>query len=325
MLGEKEAHMGRNICIVGGSGFVGRAIVDQAVKGGHRVTVACRHPQRARDLLVKGAKLVRADVVDGRGLDEAVAGADVVIYLVGLLYERGRYTFQAAHVDGVERVLAACQRAGVKQFLHMSALGAGKVPESKYAVTKGKGEALVRQSGLNWTIFQPSVIYGAGDSFFNKFKRLTSVLPFFPIISGDARLQPVWVKDVARAFVASVDNRQVAGQSYELGGPQSFMLIDLLKMLMRELGRKRFLFAVPHYVALLMATFAQFAPKPPLTRDQLVLLKHESIVVGEPFPPIFGQPAALENVLPPSIRANQPEQLQYQLDLSRRFHRKGGI
>lgn len=317
--------MGRHICIIGGSGFVGRAIVDQAIRNGHQVTVACRHPERARNLLVKGARLVRADVVDGSGLDEAVAGADVVIYLVGLLYERGRYTFQAAHVDGVERVLEACKRAGVKQYLHMSALGAGDVPASAYATTKGEGEALARQSGLQWTIFRPSVIFGAGDSFFNKFKRLTKTLPFFPIISGDARLQPVWVKDVARAFVLSVDNRQVAGQVYELGGPQSFMLIDLISMLMRELGRKRFLFAVPHYVALLMATFAQFAPKPPLTRDQLVLLKHESIVVGEPFPAIFGKPAALENVLPSYIRANQAEQLQHQLDLSRRFHRKGGV
>ena len=317
--------MGRHICIIGGSGFVGRAIVDQAIKAGHQVTVACRHPERARNLLVKGARLARVDVVDGSGLDEAVAGADVVIYLVGLLYERGRYTFQAAHVDGVERVLAACKQAGVKQYLHMSALGAGDVPASKYATTKGEGEALVRQSGLQWTIFRPSVIYGAGDSFFNKFKGLTKTLPVFPIISGDARLQPVWVQDVARAFVLSVDNRQVAGQTYELGGPQSFMLIDLISMLMRELDRKRFLFAVPHFVALMMATVAQFAPKPPLTRDQLVLLKHESIVVGKPFPSIFGKPASLENVLPSYIRANQAEQLQHQLDLSRRFHRKGSV
>lgn len=321
----KGANMGRHICIIGGSGFVGRAIVDQAVREGHKVTVACRHPERARNLLVKGARMVRVDVVDGRGLDEAVAGAEVVIYLVGLLYERGRYSFQAAHVDGVERVLAACKRAGVSQYLHMSALGAGQVPESRYAGTKGEGEALVRRSGLQWTIFRPSVIYGAGDSFFNKFKALTRTLPVFPVISGDARLQPVWVQDVARAFVASVDNRHVAGQTFELGGPQSYTLIELLNMLMRELGRTRYLFAVPHFVALMMATFAQLLPRPPLTRDQLVLLKHESIVVGEPFPAIFGKPAALENVLPSYIRANQAEQLQHQLDLSRKFHRKGGV
>ncbi|MDX8401701.1 MAG: NAD(P)H-binding protein, partial [Mariprofundaceae bacterium] len=202
----------RHISIIGGSGFVGRAVVDEAVRRGHRVTVACRHPERARDLIVDGVRLVKADVIDGKGLDEAVAGADCVIYLVGLLFEKGRDTFEAAHVHGVEHAMAACKRSGIRRWLQMSALGAGSVPASRYACTKGEAETRVRQSGLDWTIFRPSVIYGANDSFFVRFKQMGRFAPVIPVIAGDTRFQPVWVQDVARAFVDAAERRRTIGQ-----------------------------------------------------------------------------------------------------------------
>jgi len=136
--------MGQRVCIIGGSGFVGRSIVDQAIAAGHQVSVACRHPERARDLLIKGVNLASVDVTDGRGIDTALHNQDVVIYLVGLLFEKGRQNFAAAHVDGVARIIAGCKQAGVKQYIHMSALGAGDVVESSYATTKGEAESLVR-------------------------------------------------------------------------------------------------------------------------------------------------------------------------------------
>lgn len=317
--------MGQHICIIGGSGFVGRAIARQAIAAGHRVTVGCRHPERARDMLVDGVRLVKVDVVDGRGVDDAVTGCDTVIYLVGLLFERGRYSFQAAHVDGVEHVLAAVKRAGAGQFLHMSALGAGDVPESRYATTKGEAEAKVRASGLNWTIFRPSVIYGVGDSFFNKFKAMSASLPALPVISGSTRLQPVWVEDVARAFVAAVGNRHVAGQCYALAGPAAYTLQQLLQMMLAELGRERLLLPLPGIAAGLLATVGSFLPTPPLTRDQLVLLGHDNVVAGEAFPALFGKAARLEDVLPTYIGGNQADTLQQQMDISRRHYRKGGI
>ena len=317
--------MGQRVCVIGGSGFVGRAIAKQAVAAGHTVTVGCRHPERARAMLVDGVRLKRVDVVDGRGIDEAIKGCDTVIYLVGMLFERGRYNFQAAHVDGVEHVLAACQRAGVGQYLHMSALGAGAVPESSYATSKGEAEKHVRASDLNWTIFRPSIIYGAGDSFFSKFKTISSALPVMPVICGETRFQPVWVEDVARAFVGTIGNRHTANQCYELGGPATYSFKQLLEMTLDALGRKRLLLKLPNFAASLMSTISSLLPTPPLTKDQLILLGHDNVVSGEPFPALFGPPARLEDVLPTFIFGNQAEVLQQQWDISRQHYRKGGV
>jgi len=317
--------VGQRICIIGGSGFVGRAVAKQALAAGHQVKVGCRHPERARDMIIGGVRLARVDVVDGRGVDEAVEGCDVVIYLVGLLFERGRYNFQAAHVAGVEHVLAACRRAGVGQYLHMSALGAGAVPDSSYASSKGEAEVRVRACGLNWTIFRPSIIYGAGDSFFNKFKAMSDALPMLPVIRGATRFQLVWVEDVARAFVTSIGNRHTAGQCYELGGPGVYSFEQLLQMMLDISGRKRLLLRLPGFIVCLLAAIGSFLPTPPLSKDQLILLAHDNVVSGDAFPARFGVPASLEDVLPTFIFGNQAEALQQQMDVSRQRYRKGGV
>jgi len=317
--------MGQQICIIGGSGFVGRAIIHEAVNRGHKVTVACRHPERARSLLLSCERLVRADVTDGSGLDDAVQDADVVINLVGLLFEKGRYNFEAAHVQGTEHVLAACKKAAVGQYLHMSALGAGQIENSKYSMSKGAAEDQVRQTDINWTIFRPSIIYGAGDSFFNKFKKMTDILPFLPVISWYTRFQPVWVEDVARAFVASIGNKDVKGCEFELAGPKVYRFRQLQELLMDILGRKRMLFSMPDKVAEVLAAVTQFLPTPPITKDQLILLKHDNVVQGEAFPKIFGEPSAVEDVLPTYICGSHTEYLQSQMDRSRKHYRKGSI
>lgn len=311
-----------HLCIIGGSGFVGRSIARNAVRRGYQVTVACRHPQRARNLLVEGVRLAAVDVIDGRGLDAAVEGTDVVIYLVGILFEKGRSTFEAAHVHGTEHVLAACKRAGIRRYVHMSALGAGRVPASAYARTKAEAEGHVRQSGLDWTIFRPSIIYGAGDSFFNKFKKLSAIPPFLPVVEGNAKFQPVWVEDVARAFLDSIDHPQALGEIFELGGPRVYTFRELLEILMRELGRKRLLIPLPRFAANLMAVTSSLLPTPILTRDQLALLRHDNVVQGEAFPAIFGEPANLEDILPTYIHGSSASQLQQQLDLARQNHQR---
>lgn len=315
--------MSKQVCIIGGSGFIGRAIVRQAISAGYGVTVACRHPERARDLLVNGARLAKVDVTSGDGLQEAVSGQDCVINLVGLLFERGRYSFNAAHVKGTEHILEACKQASVGQYLHMSALGAGKIPASLYSRTKGDAENRVRHSSVNWTIFRPSIVYGEGDSFFNKFKAMTAILPVLPVIAGTTRFQPVWVEDVARAFVASIGNHHVKGQVYALGGPKSYTFVELMRLLMASLGRCRLLIPVPNFAAKIMATFMQLLPVPPLTPDQLKLLQHDNVVDGEAFPTIFGEPASLEAVLPTYIAAGQAGRLQKLLNHSRTRYRQG--
>lgn len=313
--------MGKHICIIGGSGFVGRAIVKAAREQGHDITIACRHPERARDLMVEGARLVKADVVDGYGLDEAVQGADCVISLVGILFEKGRQSFEAAHVRGTEHLLAACERAHTPQYLHMSALGADAASASVYARTKAAAEERVQQSGLNWTIFRPSVIYGAGDSFFNRFRQLSTFPLILPVIGGDTRFQPVWVEDVARAFVASIGNRHTTKQTYELGGPKVYTMRELLAMFMQAMGRQRLLLSVPRPVAGIMASLLQFLPTPPLTPDQLRLLQRDNTVDGRAFPKVFGKPAALEEVLP-TLLDTRSAHLQQRLDRHRRYYWK---
>jgi len=317
--------MVQRVCIIGGSGFVGRSIVDQAIAAGHQVRVACRHPERARDLMVKGVEMVGTDVTDGRGIEAAVANQDVVIYLVGLLFEKGKQNFIAAHRDGVERVLNACKQAGVGQYLHMSALGAGNVSESEYACTKAEAEILVRNSELNTTIFRPSIIYGAGDNFFNQFKAMSAALPVMPVISGNSLFQPVWVEDVARAFVSSIGNPHVHSQVYDLGGPKTYSFEAMLKLLMAELGRERVFIPLPTIAAKAMAVFTSIMPTPPITLDQIKLLKHDNVVTGEAFPALFGTPAALEDILPGFIGESQVEGAQIRMNGCRTHYRKGGI
>jgi len=314
--------MTKQMCIIGGSGFVGRAIVRQAREAGYKITVGCRHPERARDLLVHGVELAKVDITNGNGVDEAVSGSDVVINLVGLLFERGRYSFDAAHVEGTQHLLDACEKAGVSRYLHMSALGAGKVSESRYSSSKGEAEGRIRQSGLNWTIFRPSIIYGAGDSFFNKFKAMTGLLPVLPVIAGETRFQPVWVEDVARAFVQAAGDRHTYGEAYTLAGPKAYSFMALMQLLMKSLDRCRLLIPVPHFAARIMAMFMQLLPTPPLTPDQLKLLQHDNVAEGEAFPARFGEPANLEAVLPRYIRQGQAGRLQKLLNHSRTRYRQ---
>ena len=192
-------------------------------------------------------------------------------------------------------------------------------------MSKSEAENRVRQADINWTIFRPSVIYGAGDSFFNKFKKMTNALPVLPVISWYTRFQPVWVEDVARAFVASIGNKHVKDCEFELAGPRVYRFRQLQELLMDTLGRKRLLLSMPDKVAELLAALTQFLPTPPITRDQLILLKHDNVVQGGAFPEIFGQPSALEDVLPTFICGSQTEHLQSQMDKSRRHYRKGSV
>jgi len=312
--------MAKHICIIGGSGFVGHAIT-HAIRGkGHSVTVACRHPERARGIMIDGVRLSRVDITDGRGIEEAIAGSDCVINLVGLLFEKGRYTFEAAHVQGTEHVLTSCQNLGIKQYIHMSALGADPDSGSAYARTKAAAEERVRGSSLRWTIFRPSIIYGERDNFFNRFKNMSRFSPVIPVIYGSTRLQPVWVEDVARAFEHCLTNRHAYGKTFELGGPKIYSLFDLLELLMQTLQRTRFLKPVPHHIANWMSRVMQWLPNPPLTPDQLILLQTDNVVEGRPFPSMFGQPSRLEDILPGYINGPPASQLQQSMNHYRKHY-----
>jgi len=312
--------MSKRICIFGGSGFIGRSIVLQASRAGYDITVACRHPEKARDLLLLGAKtLLKVDLCDGKGVDQAVADADVVINLVGLLFEKGRHTFKNAHVHGTQHLLAACERHGVQQYLHMSALGVEKNTNSVYAVTKTEAQVCVRQSSLAWTIFRPSIVYGARDQFINKFSNMLRLLPIFPVFSGQTRFQPVWVEDVARAFVLAIGHKEVIHQSYDLVGNGSFSMKGILVMILKIQGRSRLLLPLPMFVAKTMAKIFSMLPVPPITSDQLKLLAQDN-VSEQDFPVIFGQVAKFEKTVTLILRGSKAHQLQGQLDQYRKVY-----
>ncbi len=314
--------MSKRICIIGGTGFVGRVIARQAVESGYQVVVTSRCPARARDLLIKGIKVFKADITTGKGLAEAVSGCDTVINLVGLLYSRGRNTFQSAHLEGTKHVISACKDANIPQLLHMSALFAGEAANhSEYASTKLAAENAVRNSGLNWTIFKPSVIFGARDSFLMRFKALSAFGPVLPVIAGNTMFQPVWVEDVARAYVLSIGNKEVSHQTYELAGTERYTFREILRMWMSALGRNRILLPVPGFAASILATISGLLPVPVITKDQLKLLNYDN-VTDKAFPAEFGQPASFKSLLPNLATGGQAALFQSMLDESRSHYRK---
>ncbi len=311
----------RRAALVGGSGFLGHALTHWLTSARVRVSIACRRPHRARDLLIHQTRLVPANAITGKGLEAALAGADVVYYLVGLLYEKGRQTFEGAHVEGVERTIEAMKRLGIRRIIHVSALGVDRVPDSAYARTKLEGEARVRASGLDWTIVRPAVIYGAGDGFITRLKRLAQRLPVLPLIGAETKMQPVWVEDVARALARMPADKQAIGETIELAGPEVFSLEEIARIVLDELGLKRRIVRVGDGIARFIASLAEWLPRPPITLDQLELLRHDNVATGDPFPARYGHPARLAEVLPTFIHGHQAEWMQRRFDDARRRYR----
>jgi uncharacterized protein YbjT (DUF2867 family) len=289
------------VCIIGGAGFVGRSIADQACAGGRRVRVVTRSRWRARHLTVLPTlEVVVADVNDERGLARAVEGMDAVVNLTGILNQGRRETFKAVHVELPRRIGHAASKAGVRRFLHMSALGAAADAPSDYLRSKAEGESAVRQgpSECAWTIFRPSVIFGEHDRFTNLFASLARVAPVIPLAAAQARFKPVWVEDVARSFVASLGDPRTFAQSYDLCGPRVYTLEELVRLVAAAIGRRPRIVALPAALAQLQAFTFEHLPGKIMTRDNLRSMTVDSVCSG-PFPAVFAfAPSALEAIAP---------------------------
>jgi NADH dehydrogenase len=275
-----------NILVIGGAGFVGRHIVNELVSRGCRVLVPSRRRDKAKHLIMlPTCDVVEASVHDDAALEALVGGQDAVINLVGILHG-SEAAFEQAHVALTRRLLAACGRARVRRYLHMSALGADPSGPSMYQRSKGRAEQAVRESALAWTIFQPSVIFGAGDSFLNMFARLAAIAPVLPIGGAEVRFQPVWVEDVSRAFVNSLDNEATVGRCYELAGPKVYTLRELVRFAAEAAGHRRPVVALPDGVARLQARLMQLAPgEPLLSVDNLDSMKRDNVASSQPYAP----------------------------------------
>jgi uncharacterized protein YbjT (DUF2867 family) len=285
--------------VLGGSGFVGRHLVARLVASGRRVIVPTRQRERAKHLiLLPTVDVVEADVHDEAVLARLTRRASVVVNLIGILNEPRRGEFDRVHVELVRKLVAACGAAAVSRLLQMSALNADPKGPSRYLRSKGEAEALVATSGLAWTIFRPSVIFGREDSFLNLFASLERLAPFIPLACAKAKFQPVFVGDVARAFEAVIDDDTALQQHFSLCGPRVYTLRELVAYVGELTGYKRPIVPLGRGLSQLQARVLEWLPGPLMSRDNLASMEKDSVCDGS-MPPKFGFAAtALEAVAP---------------------------
>ena len=261
------------VCVLGGGGFVGRTLVPQLISSGREVTVLTRRPERRRHLLTSpGVRLVKADVHQSAELEKYFAGMDAVINLVGILNEFRYQKFRDVHVKLPGNIMRACWKTGVPRLLHMSAINADAgTGMSEYLRTKGEAEQLLHVDAgdeLEVIRFRPSVIFGPHDQFFNRFARLLKYAPgVFPLAAGKARMAPVYVGDVARAFVKTLEDRSDFEERYDLCGPREYSLEELVRYTAELMGIKRKVISLGNRMSMLQAFFLEMAPGKPFTLD----------------------------------------------------------
>ena len=273
----------RLITIIGGSGFVGRHIVRALARRGYRIRVACRRPDLAGHLQPLGntgqIMMVQANVRYPASLAAACEGAYAVINLTGVLYSAGAQSFDAVHVFGAEASAKAAKAAKARLFIQMSAIGADENSPADYARSKAEGEKRARAAFPGAIVLRPSIVFGPEDSFFNRFAGMARFSPFLPLIGGgETRFQPVFAGDVAEAVACLVDRGEANGQTYELGGPETLSFRQLMQFTLDTIGRKRALLTLPWGAAKLQAAVLGLLPNPPLTSDQVELLRTDNVV-----------------------------------------------
>ena len=274
---------GRVVTVFGGSGFIGRYVVKRLAAKGARVRVATRDPEGAKFLKPMGAvgqvAPVKVSISQADSVKAVVDGSDAVINLIGILSQGGRQSFRMAHVEGPQTIARAAAAAGVRQMVHVSAIGASAESASAYARSKALGEDSVRSALPESVILRPSVVFGPEDDFFNRFGAMARIAPALPLIDGGrTKFQPVYVGDVADAVLAVLQSEEYSGKTYELGGPEIMNFRELLEYILFETGRKRALVPAPSVFLKPLAALMELLPSPPLTRDQLILLQKDNVV-----------------------------------------------
>jgi NADH dehydrogenase len=304
----------RFVLVLGGSGFIGSHVIARLNDTGRRVIVVTRHYEHAKHLAVFPAvdDIVECDIHDDAALDKLMIGMDAVINLVGTLHAKRARPYgpemARAHVQLPRRIVAACRAHNVRRFLHMSALGADPLGPSMYLRSKGDGEhAATSDRHLEVTVFRPSIVFGEEDRFLNMFAHLQKRLPVVPLACADAKLQPIYVRDVAQAFDNALDNEHTIGMRFELAGPQVYALRELVQLAGYYSGHPRPVFALPDALARLQAMMFELMPgQPMLSRDNLDSMKVDNVASG-PLSPELGIVATpLESVAPFYLAGHSP-------------------
>jgi len=300
--------MRRVATVFGGAGFIGRQVVQRLAREDWVVRVVTRDPLGGRGMHTMGRvgqiAALAADVTDEAGVARAVEDAGVVVNCVGILHGK----FDAVQGEGPARIGRLAAAAGVERVVHISAIGADAASASAYARSKAAGEAGLLAAFPRATILRPSIVFGEGDAFFNRFAQLGSILPFMPVICGETKFQPVHVGDVADAVMAALHDPATAGRIYELGGPRAWSFRELLAFIVKQIQRRRRLVDIPLGLARVQARFAEMLPNPPLTRDQLILLQRDNVVSpgALTLADLGIRPAAVEALVPVYLARFQP-------------------
>lgn len=318
------------LVILGGSGFVGRALAQRLARNGHAVTVLSRNLNaHAQRLLPPGVVLHELDVYDPQALQQALAGHDAVINLVGILNESGDNGrgFHRAHVQLTKLVIAACQLEGARsagstsaakgrmpgsglRLLQMSSLNAGR-GHSHYLKSRGEAEAAVKASGLRWTIFEPSVIFGRGDGLFCRFADVLKLAPVLPLARAGCKFAPVYVGDVVTAFERALADDRTIGEVYELYGPEMFTLADIVRMTARQLGLRRWVLPLPDALGRLQALACDFVPGKPFSSDNYRSLLTDSVGGVDGLHRLGIVPVRVAEVLPGILGHADDKQTRY--------------
>ena len=275
-----------HVTIFGGTGFLGRQVVKLLIEKGASIRVAVRHPEPdggfERERGEGQIECLEADVCDETSVARAVAGSHAVVNAVGHYVEAGPATFDAIHAQGALHVARQAGQAGVQRLIHVSGLGANPASKSSYIRARGIGEARVKEAFDGVTILRPCVIFGHDDAFLNTLASLARSLPALPLFGrGDTRLQPVFVQDVAKACVKAIDDPSTAGKVFELGGPKVYSYRELVELVQQYEGSNSLLLPLPFLLWDVMAIVSGFLANPPLTRDQVALMKQDKVVGSE--------------------------------------------
>jgi NADH dehydrogenase len=293
------------VCVLGGTGFVGRTLAARLARDGYAVRIPTRNRQRARKLLVlPGLELIQSDIHDQDQLTELVRGSYAVINLVGILNERQHdgSGFRRVHADLVSKLVVACRKTGVKRLLQMSALKANaERGPSHYLRSKGEGDQIIKAragESIQYTIFRPSVIFGPEDSFINRFARILRLSPVLPLAQLGARFAPVYVGDVAEAFFRALSDSRSFGQTFELCGPDVYTLEEILRLLCRELGIRRAIVRLPRPLGRLQAWIGEYLlPGKPFSRDNYRSLTVASVCRENGFAPFGIRPKRMQPIV----------------------------
>ena len=302
------------VTVFGGTGFFGRPLVRRLAAEGATVRVGVRHVERARAIFhaegLEGIAVFRADVRDPNSLIAALSGADAAVNAVSGYVEKGDATFEAIHVQGAEAVARKVAEAGLTRLVLISGIGADPKSASPYIRARGQGELGVGRAFPGATTVRPGAMFGPGDALFGTLADLARLLPVLLLIGGGTRLQPVYVGDVVEAVLRILVDSGTAGRTYELAGPRTYTMRELVVLTLRLIGKRRLLMTVPFAMAKIMARLFEFLPHPPLTTSQVDLLRADNVVSGAlpGFRDLNVQPEAVEDVVPTYIgRSRIPE------------------